>query len=861
MICRSGRSLDNNSEQTTQALPLSECLAKTIDGRNGCLPGLSVEDHCKVVGLIAEKLITLFPAQLKDSLFPRGVELVSAVHDVGKINPVFQEKIHRSLQDYKNNSLIGLEYADPEIEKQIGFHSAISQAALYETKKYIPEIAGIHHGKAPNSVPLPTDNIIGGPVWQEQRIALINELKKFFNRDWPEIKNDLQATIISGLTTVSDWIGSGQLFNSLSQIEPMELSYVINIAVEKAGFVSPHIIRDLNFEDLFPEFSPRPIQKAFIAQVDRPGVYILEALMGEGKTEAALCAAYNMLVKGKANGIYFALPTQLTSEKIYERMNTFLSKILQTDDRHRALLLHSNAWLLHTDLGGDANPGYDWFNSRKRGILAPFAVGTIDQALMAVMNVKHGFVRAFGLAGKVVILDEVHTYDSYTGTIMDFLIHSLSALGCTVILLSATLAESRKLSMTLKNPLSHIRPLSIKYPLITKSINGEVLEIECEQTKPSYTVFVEFNTNCEITYELVKEKALNGEYIIWIENTVSEAQETYKNFAAWGRENNIEVGLLHSRYPQIKRKSLDDYWVTVFGKQGLPKRNGKFGKILIGTQVLEQSLDLDSDLLITRIAPTDMILQRIGRLWRHSETLRPISSQRKTIILIPEFEKVIKNPKRAFGSSGVVYDPYVLFRTLELWITKSQLNLPEDLRMLIEKTYEDRTESNEIAEVKKELLFKKEKLQSFANNSITKTGLAQSDSEMVLTRYSELPSVDVLLLKDETNIQKGKLVFFDGNSLELPKQEELKNSQIKKIAQKIMEYIISVPIYIAPLALRKSELSWLSPFLYISENEESRLRVAILDPSGKIRGFNGRDVQENYHLEYSQVLGYIDSKK
>src|SRR5690625_5144301 len=166
--------------------------------------------------------------------------------------------------------------------------------------------------------------------------------------------------------------------------------------------------------------------------------------MGLGKTEAALYASYRMLESGQASGIYFALPTQLTSNKIYERFQCFLEAVLAGDCRHRSLLLHANAWLLEKDMGEEGRPGGAWFNQSKRGLLAPFAVGTIDQALMAAMNVKHGFVRAFGLAGKVVILDEVHTYDSYTGTLLDALINLLSQLDCTVIVLSATLNQQRR---------------------------------------------------------------------------------------------------------------------------------------------------------------------------------------------------------------------------------------------------------------------------------------------------------------------------------------------------------------------------------------------------------------------------------
>ena len=187
--------------------------------------------------------------------------------------------------------------------------------------------------------------------------------------------------------------------------------------------------------------------------------------MGMGKTEAALYAAYRMLEQGKAGGIYFALPTQLTSNKIHDRVNAFLSRILLQDSPQAPLLLHGKAWLKtfsEQEMGEDAAPGKPWFQSGKRGLLAPFAVGTIDQALMAVIRVRHSAVRAFWLAGKVVIIDEIHSYDTYTGTIVDKLVTLLRDLHCTVIILSATLTQSRRAAF-----LGAHQPVRTDYPLIT----------------------------------------------------------------------------------------------------------------------------------------------------------------------------------------------------------------------------------------------------------------------------------------------------------------------------------------------------------------------------------------------------------
>lgn len=836
------------------ALSLSECYAKTIQLENGkTVFGFDVETHCKIVGVVAEELISRLPEVFRHTLFPEGVTLVAAAHDIGKINPLFQEKIRRSLGSYNPNSLDALASARPELEETTGWHGGVSQAALEGVGTFIPQVVGRHHGSSPKSVCLTDDLVIGGIPWQTVRLSLIESLKDFFLVSWPTIPDDLHASVIAGLTTVADWIGSSLVLQTSETLDYSQMKVLASQAVDRAGFIAPKIIPNLTFQEIFT-FSPRTMQETFIKMVDQPGVYILEALMGQGKTEAALYAAYTMLQKGQASGIYFALPTRLTSEKIYERMNSFLTSILDPDDAHGLLLLHGTSWLLDTELGEEGRPGYSWFNTKKRGILAPFAVGTIDQALMAVMNVKHGFVRTFGLAGKVVILDEVHTYDAYTGTIMDYLIKSLRELGCTVILLSATLTASRKQCM-----LGGGMPGNPEgYPLLSKSVKkGEILlanDFSAEQK----TVGIHVTEDIDDVIALVRTKALRGEQVLWIENTVPDAQKVYKEFASWGEQVGVGVGLLHSRFPLNVRSELDEKWVSLFGKEGKTSRR-VCGRILVGTQVLEQSLDIDADYLVTRIAPTDMLLQRIGRLWRHREIdeARPKGSERSVCILSPTLEVVEKNPAKAFGSSGVVYAPYVLARSLELWNGKKKITIPLDMRSLIENTYAERIDKEPLSSVKYSLVKERETLERFAFNSMTQSGETSSDT--CPTRYSDLPTCDVLLLRKEPNTQNGTIVLLDGSCVELSKDPGLEKK--KKIAKSIMEQLIQVPEYLAPKYLQKNELKWLSPYLYVSDEDSERIRVAICDNSGSVRAIGGRIVNESYTVRYLPVIGYSAEKK
>nr|MDQ6120638.1 hypothetical protein [Klebsiella pneumoniae subsp. pneumoniae] len=173
-----------------------------------------------------------------------------------------------------------------------------------------------------------------------------------------------------------------------------------------------------------------------------------------------------MLGVGKATGIYFALPTQLTSNKIYDRFNAFCIRLSVLKPRNMPYFCIPALVDGYRD-GGGRSPGGAWFNHRKRGLLAPFAVGTIDQALMAVMNVKHGLSRAYGLAGKVVILDEVHTT---IYTLARFLMRwSNSSVKSTVpvIILSATLSQTRRDALLQQSTTSEA------YPLITAAPSAE----------------------------------------------------------------------------------------------------------------------------------------------------------------------------------------------------------------------------------------------------------------------------------------------------------------------------------------------------------------------------------------------------
>lgn len=843
----------NETENAFSPLPIEQCLAKSYLGPDGSVfSGRNILDHCHIVGEVAKGLLARMPDWLRSGMFPEGSELIAASHDIGKVSPTFQRKIHEALSQKDNVLLSGLKDFDPEIEKQWGGHAGVSQLTV-ETLgvgSCIPKILGQHHGYSPNlSTYRAKDDVFGGTQWLFQRTALVSQLKELLHTDFPIVENPLKSRVLSGLTTVSDWVGSGSIF-----LDPndSDWKYKVKDALDQAGFILPEIKTGLNFSDIFG-FDPREHQVLFFEAASRHGVYILEAPMGSGKTEAALFAAYRMMEKGQATGLYFALPTQLTSDRIHARVDNFLKKVLSSNSPHKkALLLHGNAWLRETEMGEEGNPGGSWFNQRKRGILAPFAVGTIDQALMAVLNVKHGFVRTFGLAGKVVILDEVHSYDSFTGTILDALIKDLRDLRCTVILLSATLTKERRSFLIGAESQKEAYPLIIAQP-----VSGNLVEIVPE---PETDVVVAIaHRDMDESIEEALSRAEGGQQVLWIENTVGDAQDLFRRISSRGKESGIACGLLHSRFTKEDRSGIEKEWVRFYGKENREERSRQ-GRILVGTQILEQSLDIDADFLVTRIAPTDMLLQRLGRLWRHRDVGRPDSARREAWILSPDLDSVIASPE-GFGKTAKVYAPYVLCRTLMVWKDISSISLPRQIRELVETTYTPRRE--EIGSMPRYLRQVEDRREALKRMALL--GLAQGGKtlpeEKAQTRFSTMEDVELLLIRSfrPDRDRQGTVVrLLDKKEILVPFYgSSIPVSKWRKIGIELMKHTLRVPQHLAPKTVSKKGLKWIGDYVYLGKQEdgESLLRIGLVDEDGQVRSYERDRANDRYAIWYDSRTG------
>lgn len=688
---------------------LNDCWAKTNASGE---PALTVQDHCMIVGAVAECVSLLLPRKCHE-LLPKGAITLTAAHDIGKITPGFLRKCRKSFfatlpggQDCESN------------------HALVSQAFLsslpeLQDERSIPFAwnlcAGGHHGCYPTSK---AHNNLGkrrgpnenGLAWPDQlRRELLDELIKHFG-PLPTATANLRSQVhwLTGFTTFCDWIGSNTDWFPLPPSPPLQNQITIDsarkkaaAALERIGWHRRSILPNLTFQKLFSNpaqscFAPRPLQKTLIAVANQPGLYIVEAPMGMGKTEAALAVAYRRWTEGDEKGLYFALPTQLTSNRIHHRVSAFLDQVIE--DESIQILAHGNAWLredrilrfspAHTTRSeSDATEVCRWFTSSRRPLLAPFGTGTIDQALMSCIGAKHSALRLFALSGKVIVIDEVHSYDPYTSALVDQLVCWLLEVHCTVIVLSATLTAKRRREMIEK--CGAVEPSSppCNYPLITKVVAKTVTHhrIDDPAATESTICLKSFDTANSTLMDQIAQAAELGACVLVIRNTVALAQKTYRELKSTLHDDTIPIGLLHSRFPHFQREENEKHWMDCLGKDSSLRPSGC---VLVATQVVEQSVDIDADLLVTDLAPTDLLLQRLGRLHRHIRQ-RPAGYEQATCwILQPkvDWSSDPKTIKQAIGPSAFVYPPIALYYAQQIWSSRETVTLPADIRQLLESS-------------------------------------------------------------------------------------------------------------------------------------------------------------------------------
>ncbi len=518
---------------------------------------------------------------------------------------------------------------------------------------------------------------------------------------------------LAGLSVLSDWLGSNRTwfeFQPPPQGDDLQAEIArywdaharpnAKKALKEAGLSLSQFSPDIGLAQLFdPKYVTTPLQDyaESVELRDGPLLFIIEDMTGAGKTEAAVILAHRLMLAGKAQGLHVALPTMATANAMFERLAAIYRRLFDGEDPPSIVLSHGRRELFEsfTNLSkamaaydGDAqdedDPSdieasafcADWLaRSNKQAFLAQVGAGTIDQAILAVLPARHQSLRLWGLADKVLVIDEAHAYDAYMNEEIECLLKFHAAFGGSAIILSATLPQDKRaklvnafLSGASKDEKPAWRPAQSAYPLVTSVALDQIDERPLAlRDSLAREVAVERIGTLDEVYRCALDAAKHGAAVAVIRNTVNEAIESFETLS---RAFN-DVMLFHARFAMIDRQGIETEVVSRFGKEGTTNRN----TILVATQVVEQSLDLDFDLIISDLAPVDLLIQRAGRLWRHARGQRPIAGP-AFLVLSPEPspDSGSKWPTPLLPKTNFVYnDAALLWRSAKAIFTAGKI--------------------------------------------------------------------------------------------------------------------------------------------------------------------------------------------
>lgn len=695
--------------------------------------------HLLDVGAVAERLYAnCLPASAR-TWFARQLGLeeasagtwaifLAAIHDWGKGSPAFQHR-ERFPHPIRHGTISTVLLAD-----YLQSHHAVES----DVADRLAIVIGGHHGVFPSAhdigLALEDTRQTGRGNWKQHQTWLVEETTRLLGITGtppPTQLTNAGAVWLAGFVSVADWIGSNsEFFPYAARSGQIQADFSIDSyaagrhdragrAITALGWSAwPEENDPRSFADLFP-FAPNDLQAKAITltqSLHGPSLVIIEAPMGIGKTEAALYLADHGNVSLGMRGHYLALPTQATSNQMFTRDVDFLQHrypgvLVNTQLLHGHAALSTDfqdlkagegTFLSQLDIPVDQNRGDDgalpgvvaaeWFTARKRGLLAPFGVGTIDQALLAVLQTRHFFVRMLGLAGKTIIFDEVHAYDTYMSVLLERLLGWLATLGCSVVLLSATLPGARRerLLRAYSGAATGEAPGPVLQPTVYPSIRWR-------SGQGSGTIPLAVETRCvhlrwnptdsdgrypDLGPELASALRHGGCAAV-ICNTVAGAQDAYTMLRDWFPPE--ELSLFHARFLYESRMERERQTLRQFGK---PSKDTKRPRraVIVATQVIEQSLDLDFDLMVSELAPVDLILQRSGRLHRHQRDRPPGVTEPELWLLAPPERDGLPAFPRA---TTFVYDEHVLLRSWLALRGRREIEIPDDITPLIEAVYDD----------------------------------------------------------------------------------------------------------------------------------------------------------------------------
>lgn len=665
---------------------------------------------------------------------------LASTHDIGKASPAFAVQVEKftpfmiecglgmSLLLAKdpqrrrvNHALVGHLATRGWLAEELGFPRRGLAAAL-------ASVIGSHHGVPPErGAPAEAArrlDLVGSGLWGQVREALLRRATERLGglevlRAYQQVTLELPSQVLlTAVVILADWIASNPDFFPLWPLSTLHQPPAPDESLTARRLATGWELLNLpprwhaarpgddvaaTVRARFDLPAARPVQTAAVQvaiEQPEPGLIVIEAPMGEGKTEAALLAAEVLAYRTGADGCFIALPTQATSDAMFERVTHWLDRLPGRADGAKlsVRLAHGKAHLNDTFAGlvrrgrfGSVGEGaheelvaHQWLSGRKKGVLASFVVGTVDQLLFAALRSRHLMLRHLALAGKVVVIDEVHAYDVYMSQYLQRTLHWLGAYRVPVVLLSATLPSARRAALVAAYESGRdsaprdLGPMASGYPMISGSGVPPRHVPAARGNTPVTLDHLPDDLDSLVGY--LRARLAEGGCAAVIRNTVTRVQETARRLAAeFGAE---QVTVDHARFLSCDRARIDRGLVATFGPSSADRPTLH---IVVGSQVLEQSLDVDFDLMVTDLAPADLVLQRVGRLHRHDrERPGPLREARCALVGVEDWAQ---EPVVPTAGSQRVYGSYPLLRSAALLVDRDIVNLPGDIAPLVESAY------------------------------------------------------------------------------------------------------------------------------------------------------------------------------
>ncbi len=629
-------------------------------------------------------------------------------------------------------------------------------------------------------------------------------LDKLLSKEWRR-RLEQVSWQFAGIAVLADWVGSDRhFFHYCDAPKPLEEYWPIALNNAQSALANtdlhrqPDVLPFSSVRELFG-FDPTPLQAwaETVPLSQSPQLFILEDVTGAGKTEAALTLTHRLMQSGIADGFYFGLPTMATSNAMFSRVADHYHKMLAwQDDQQPSIVLAHGAREMNQRFreailaSGVSDTDYDrsdisataqcnqWLaDSRKKALLAPVGVGTIDQALLAVLPRRHQSLRLLGLNRKVLIFDEVHAADEYMLELLESLLALHFSQGGSAILLTATLSlkqRERLCNVWLKSACLPQNVLQKSdFPLATQVspdpdspvVEQPLASRASVSREVSVTQLTSFDACLQVLFGAVEA----GQCVVWVRNTVNDAIEAF-DVVRSRMMNPDDCLLFHSRFVLADRKQKEDLVLATFGKEA--KAADRRGKVLIATQVFQESLDADADVMISDLCPIDDLIQRTGRLHRHTRNVlggyqQDCNDARQPPVLYLHAPVWDDTPEadwlsRDFQPTQFVYrSPGRLWLGLRVLRELGAIRMPAQARELIEAVYSEEAQSQIPASMQK-------MEDEYVGNALGTSAKAKSnlidwqhygysdrsakgwheDRTDISTRYSDRETVEVLLVRE-----------------------------------------------------------------------------------------------------------------